>query len=115
VPAPWRCGGRHSARSSLDARGGGLGAQCLEQWFGIGIAVVAAARHGRDAVVGRGGSELRIAHRVAALAQLLQALHRIEIVQQVTIDMQQDEAVAEIGDHMLVPDFGEQRGGRPHA
>jgi hypothetical protein len=66
-------------------------------------------------VIGRGGGELRIAHRIAALAQLLQALHRIEIVQQVTVDVQQREAVAEIGDHMLVPDIGEQRGGRPHA
>ena len=46
--------------------------------------------------------------QVAAL-EIDQAARTAEIVQQMTIDMEQIGIVADAGDDMLVPDFGQQR------
>jgi len=113
--------GRHHVHDALtvgidvieaDAGGGGLRPQALEQRRCGRVGLIIATRHGRYAMVGGRGRELRVAHTVALLAQLLQALHGVEIVQQVAVDVEQGKPVAEIGDDVRIPDLVEQGCGR---
>ena len=70
--------------------------------------LLGAARRGRDGVVGRAVDQARLGRRIALVDRLLQRLGAREVVQQQAVDVQQHEAVAEIGDDVLVPDLVEQ-------
>ena len=62
-------------------------------------------------MIGRGERQVRAVHGDAAALQVEQPARAAEIVQQVPVDMQQVGIVAEVGDHMRVPDLGKQRAG----
>ena len=85
-----------------------LGAQRLEQLRADLGRAGAAARAG-DGVVGRGEREVRAVHLDAAALQIEQPARAAEVVQQMPVDVQQVGVVAEVGDHVRVPDLGEQR------
>ena len=85
-------GGAHVADQRLAGRKGLLGA----------------ARRRRDGMVGRAVDQPRLGRRIAFLDGFLQGARTGQVVQQQTVDMQQHEAVAEIGDDVAVPDLVEQ-------
>jgi hypothetical protein len=85
-------GGAHVADQRLAGRKGLLGA----------------ARCRRDGVVGRAVDQPRPRRRIAFVDGLLQGARTGKVVQQQTVDVQQHEAVAEIGDDVAVPDLVEQ-------
>ena len=85
-------GGAHVADQRLAGRKGLLGA----------------ARCCRDGVVGRAVDQPRLRRRIALLDGFLQGARAGQVVQQQAVDVQQHEAVAEIGDDVAVPDLVEQ-------
>ncbi|MHC2864677.1 hypothetical protein ACVIYH_005755 [Bradyrhizobium diazoefficiens] len=60
-------------------------------------------------MIGRGKSQLGIVDREVAALEVDQPAGAAEIVQQMTIHMKQIGVIADMGDDMLVPDFGQQR------
>ena len=86
----------------------GFFAQAPQQRRRRRIGLVGAAGDGGDAVIGRRGGQLRIAHAKAALAQLDERLHAVEIVHEVAVDVKERQAVAKIGDLVLGPHLLEQ-------
>jgi len=84
-------------------------AQAGTQAFAGREAVMDAVRRTGDGVVGRGEGQLRVADSQAALQHVRERPAAGEIVQQVAVDMQQRPAVAEVGDHVGVPDLVDHR------
>ena len=62
-------------------------------------------------MVGRGERQVRAVHGDAAALQVEQAARAAEVVQQMPVDVQQVGIVAEVGDHVRIPDLGKQRAG----
>ena len=93
-----------------DARLPRLGAQRFEQLRADLGGADAAPRAG-DGVVGGGERQVRAVHGNAAALQVEQPARAAEVVQQMPVDMQQVGIVAEVGDHVGVPDLGKQRAG----
>jgi hypothetical protein len=54
-------------------------------------------------MVSGGDGQFGMAHPVTPLTQLDQRLHSIQIVQKMTIDVQQGEVIPEVGDHVRCP------------
>ena len=84
-------------------------AQPGTQAFARCEAVMDAVRRAGDGVVGRGEGELRVADGQATLQHVRQRPAAGEVMQQVAVDMQQRPAVAEVGDHVSIPDLIEHR------
>ena len=93
----------------LDAVGAGRLAHRQDQRLAGRIGLLGAAGLGRHGVVGRAVDQARLRRRIALLDGFLQRLAARHVVQQQPVDMQQDEAVAEIGDDVAVPDLVEKR------
>jgi hypothetical protein len=62
-------------------------------------------------MIRRREGQFGIMDREIAALEVEQAARTAEIVQQMAIDMEQVGIVADMGDNMLVPDFGQQRSG----
>ena len=91
----------------LDAARRGLDPQRRQQF----LADLAGARpsvRGRDRMVRGRKGQFRIVNFQIAALEIEQAARAAEIVQQMAIDVEQVGIVAETGDDMLVPDFGQQ-------
>ena len=54
-------------------------------------------------MVSGGNGQLGMAHPVTALTQLDQRLHPVQVVQEMTIDVEQGEVIPEVGHHVRRP------------
>jgi len=86
----------------------GVLAQALQQRRAGWERLLGAPRHGRDRMIRRGVDQPRLGWRVALLRDLAQGACARQVVQQQAVDVQQHEAVAQIGDDVAVPDLVEQ-------
>ncbi len=106
----------HDALSGLvdveeaDAGLARLGAQRHEQ-LGADLRGAGSPRSAGDGVVGGGERQVRAHHLDAAALQIEQPARAAEIVQQMPVHVQQVGVVAEIGDHVGIPDLGKQGAG----
>ena len=92
----------------LDAAGRGFDPQRRQQLL-PDLDGAGAAMRGRNRVVRRREGQFGIMNRKVAALEVEQAARAAEIVQQMAIDMEQIGIVADMGDDMLVPDFGQHR------
>jgi len=91
-----------------DAAGRCFGPQTRQQFL-PDLAGPGAAPRRRNRVVRRRECQLRIVDTEVAAFEIEQASRPAEIVQQMTIDVQQIRIAADRGNDMLVPDLGQQR------
>jgi hypothetical protein len=92
----------------LDAVGARGLAHRQDQRLARRMGLLGAAGPGRHGVVGRAVGQPRLGRRVALVDRFLQRLAARHVVQQQPVDMEQHEAVAEIGNDVLIPDLVEQ-------
>ncbi len=91
-----------AGRLSLPAQ---PGAQALARRETVADAV----RRAGHGVVGGGEGKLRVADSQAALQHVRERPAARQVMQQVAVHMQQRPAIAEVGDHVGVPDLVEHR------
>jgi hypothetical protein len=92
----------------LDASGRRLGPQAREQFLSYLARAGPTARR-RDGVVRRREGQFRIMDGKVAPLKIQEAARTAEIVQQMTIDMEEIGIITDMRDDVLVPDFGQQR------
>ena len=91
-----------------DAASGGFGPQAGQQFLSDLAGAGPAARR-RDRMVRRRKRQFRIMDRKTPTLEVEQAARAAEIMQQMTIDVQKIGIIADMGNDVLVPDFGQQR------
>ncbi len=89
----------------LHARALALDAEGFDHLVGPGRIAAFGARRGGDDVVHGADGQARIAHADAAFFQLELAAVARELVHEVPVDVQQLHAVAQVLDHVLLPDL----------
>ena len=93
---------------NLDPVPGAALAHRLEKGRARRIGVVVAARLGGDGMVHRRERQIGPPHRPVLFLQLFERVRRVQLVQHVTIDVDQLAAIGAPRDQMIVPDFLEQ-------
>jgi hypothetical protein len=81
----------------------------------VGVAQVVAAREGRNPVILHRDGQVRPPHRTACLLEALEGVRRMQLMQYVTVDIDQLAAVRTPRHAMGVPDLVEQRARPNHA
>ena len=73
-----------------------------------GIGVIGAPRSGCDGMILHGEGKIRPPHAAVLFVQLLESVGRVQLVQNVAIDIDEVATIAALGHEVGIPDFVEE-------